>query len=156
MKLGEAARGEQVAAAAAPGVEVKTLGLTLRPLTDQDRTQLGVREETQGVFVANVAPNSAAAEKGIRPGDVITQVNQRDVDFVEDALAALSRQSDKSRVAARPPRRFPAIRRVELLLGQVSVRPIEGQGPGISSPCRGFFFFSRRLCSRFLRRYERL
>jgi serine protease Do len=99
VKLGEAARGEEVAAlspAQAPGDE--TLGLTLRPLTDQDRAQLGVPEETEGALVVAVAPDSAAAEKGIRPGDVITQVNQKGVASPTDAIAALKQaKNDKSR-----------------------------------------------------------
>jgi serine protease Do len=40
--------------------------------------------------VANVAPGSPAAEKGIRPGDVITRVNQESIDSVADATAALN------------------------------------------------------------------
>jgi serine protease Do len=36
-------------------------------------------EETEGVLVTYVEPNSPAAQAGVRPGDIITQVNRRDV-----------------------------------------------------------------------------
>jgi serine protease Do len=43
-----------------------------------------------GALVASVAPGSSAAAKGVRPGDVITRVNQRAVANVADAVAALN------------------------------------------------------------------
>jgi serine protease Do len=98
VKLGEASGGEEIAAAGPANSQGgETLGLTLRPLTDQDRTQLGVPAETEGALVVAVAPGSTAAEKGIRPGDVITQVNRKDVASAADAVAALKQlKNDKS------------------------------------------------------------
>jgi len=46
--------------------------------------------DVQGALVANVAPGSDAAEKGIRPGDVITSVNQQSVRNVGDTVTALN------------------------------------------------------------------
>jgi serine protease Do len=96
VQLGEAAQSEQVAAAT-PGAGAQgsaALGLALRPLTDEDRARLGVPSEVEGALVVAVAPGSAAAEKGMRPGDVITQVNQQNVESVGDAVAALNAAKD--------------------------------------------------------------
>jgi serine protease Do len=90
VELGEAAA--EPVAAATPGAADGTnaLGLALRNLTDQDKADLGVPAETEGAVVVAVAPGSAAAEKGIRVGDVITRVNQTDVASADAAVAALN------------------------------------------------------------------
>jgi serine protease Do len=92
VELGEAAQAEQVASAGSGGAAQPSaaLGLTLRPLTEQDRAQLGLPSSVNGALVASVAPGSSAAAKGVRPGDVITRVNQRAVANVADAVAALN------------------------------------------------------------------
>ena len=73
--------------------------LTLRPLTDGDRATLGLPSDVDGVVVAAVQPDSAAAEKGLRPGDVITRVNQQAVDNVAEVVAALNAARDRDETA---------------------------------------------------------
>jgi serine protease Do len=93
VKLGEAAKSEQVAEARAPanGPQATAgLGLTLRPLTDEDRAQLSVPSDVNGALVVAVAPDSPAADKGVRPGDVITRVNQQNVKNAAEAVTALN------------------------------------------------------------------
>jgi serine protease Do len=93
VKLGEAAKGEQVADARAPANSPQAtagLGLTLRPLTDEDRAQLSVPSDVNGALVVAVAPDSPAAAKGVRPGDVITRVNQQNVKNAAEAITALN------------------------------------------------------------------
>ena len=94
VKLGEAAKSEQVAEAArapANGPQATAgLGLTLRPLTDEDRSQLSVPSDVNGALIVAVAPDSPAAEKGMRPGDVITRVNQQNVKNAAEAVTALN------------------------------------------------------------------
>jgi serine protease Do len=65
-------------------------GLTLRALTPQDRAQLEIPSDVQGVLVAGVDPDSPAAEKGIRAGDVITRIDREPVTSVGDAATALN------------------------------------------------------------------
>lgn len=96
VKLGEASSTEQVASAGPAGTQGgATLGLTLRPLTAEDRSQLGLPDTVEGALVVQVAPDSPAAEKGLRPGDVITQVNQKPVTSAADAVAELRKAKDE-------------------------------------------------------------
>ncbi|ABS64070.1 protease Do [Parvibaculum lavamentivorans DS-1] len=55
------------------------LGLVLGELNDDLRERFGVPEGVPGVLITDVDPLSAAAEKGIRPGEVIVEVAQRSV-----------------------------------------------------------------------------
>ncbi len=75
------------------------LGLSLRPLTDSDRASLGIPSEVTGAVVAAVTPDSPAAEKGVRPGDVITRVNQQNVANAADAVAALNSARERGETA---------------------------------------------------------
>ena len=57
-----------------------TMGLTLSPLTAENRKQYSIPESVEGVLIVDVPANSAAHEKGIRKGDVIVEIAQ---DFME-------------------------------------------------------------------------
>ena len=98
VKLGEASNDEVAATApeqGSGGDSATALGLTLRALTDEDRSQLGLPSGTQGALVVDVDADSVAADKGIRPGDVITRVNQKDVPSVAAAMTALEQARAK-------------------------------------------------------------
>jgi serine protease Do len=98
VKLGEAAKGEQVASASGTANDGSdALGLTLRGLTDEDKAQLGIPSNVTGALVTAVESDSVAAEKGLQPGDVITKVNQKNVSTAAAAVAALNEaKADKS------------------------------------------------------------
>jgi serine protease Do len=55
------------------------LGLALAPLTPDARESLDLPGDVQGVVVADVAPGSPAAEKGLRQGDVIVEAGRQQV-----------------------------------------------------------------------------
>jgi serine protease Do len=115
VELGEAAN--EAVASAGPGGGPQgqaSLGLSLRPLADGERAALGLPSDVNGVVVANVAPGSPAAEKGIRPGDVITRVNQKPVNSVGDAVAALNAAREAKETALLLVRRGDAQRFVAL------------------------------------------
>jgi serine protease Do len=66
------------------------LGLTVRPLTAEVASQIGV-ELTQGVLVASVEQDTPAARNGIKPGDIITAINQRPVGSPKQFQEALAK-----------------------------------------------------------------
>ena len=59
--------------------QVPELGLTLSAITDELRQKFELPEDAKGVMVVQVDSASAAAEKGVRAGDVIVEVGQQEV-----------------------------------------------------------------------------
>jgi serine protease Do len=62
------------------------IGIALAPLTEQLASYFGVSE---GVLVQTVTNGSAAAQAGMKAGDVITAVNRRPVQNVDDVMRAV-------------------------------------------------------------------
>ncbi len=77
-------QGQVAPDAAAPK---NILGLSLSLLNPDIRKTFNIAESVDGVVVTEVTPGSAAAEKGLKPGDVIVEVAQ---EFMKspDAVAA--------------------------------------------------------------------
>jgi len=59
-------------------------GVTVGELTPDIRDQLNLRSNVQGVVVMSIRQNSAAADAGLQPGDVIQEVNRKPVTSVND------------------------------------------------------------------------
>ncbi|MCX7887013.1 MAG: trypsin-like peptidase domain-containing protein [Verrucomicrobiae bacterium] len=95
--------------------EMKTepqLASTRRPETSRAESVFGFRvqtvnpalayelglDEACGVVVTDVAENSVAAERGLRPGDVILQVNHQPIKNADEFRAAISRADTKKGV----------------------------------------------------------
>ncbi|WP_344695326.1 Do family serine endopeptidase [Sphingomonas rosea] len=57
----------------------QALGLSIQPLTPDIARAVQVPASTRGVVITNVNPNSDAAEKGLKRGDVIISVNRQAV-----------------------------------------------------------------------------
>jgi serine protease Do len=73
------------------------LGMSLAPLTDALRKQYNL-DKAQGLLVVKRDVKSAAAEKGIRAGDVITMANQQPTRTVSDLKDAVKRaKGDKKK-----------------------------------------------------------
>jgi serine protease Do len=66
-------------------------GVSVTELTAEVRQELQLDRGVRGVVVTRVEPNSAAAEAGLRRGDVITQVNRKPVSTVADFENAVGR-----------------------------------------------------------------
>ncbi len=84
-------------AAEEDGESAFSLGLTIAPMTADARAYYGVAEETSGVIVVEVAPGSIAAEKGLRPGDVIVKLGKTMVTAPEELVAMLKEAREAER-----------------------------------------------------------
>jgi serine protease Do len=67
----------------------RRFGVALGELTPEIRSRLNLPDRRGGALVANVARGGAAARAGIRPGDVILEVNRTPVKNAGEAAAAL-------------------------------------------------------------------
>jgi serine protease Do len=65
------------------------LGLSIAPLTDELRSQYGIGKSVEGVVITEVKPDSPAAQKDVKPGDVIVEVTQEKVKQPQEVKARL-------------------------------------------------------------------
>jgi len=71
------------------------LGLTVRDMTAEQAQRFGY-EQQEGVIITRVAPGSEAAEKGLRAGYVIREVNRKPVSNVEQYRKAVSQAIEEN------------------------------------------------------------
>ncbi len=105
--LGELPAEQAQAAGAAPAapapaqpVELAGLGLRVAPITDELRQRFNLRAEQRGVVIVEVAPNSPASERELRPGDVIVEVQQERVATPAEVQERIARLRQQNRAVA--------------------------------------------------------
>ena len=96
--LGEFPEDEPQVAARAPAerprdATVESLGLDLAAITPDLRKRFDLAENATGVVVTKVAADSPAAEKQIRPGDIIRKVGPKQSDITDPAQVAAAVES---------------------------------------------------------------
>jgi Do/DeqQ family serine protease len=75
--------------------EAATLGIAVAPLTPEEAARAWASRAVRGLLVEEVNPDSRAAEAGIRPGDIIQEVNRQSVRSVEELRTAVRQQRDR-------------------------------------------------------------
>ncbi len=75
----------------------KSLGLTVKTITPEVAKEYGV-DEVSGVIVTEVENDSPAAQRNIKPGDIITKVNSRSVTNAKDFKDAMKDVNSKKGV----------------------------------------------------------
>jgi S1-C subfamily serine protease len=65
--------------------------MVVTPITPELSQSLGLRGDARGLVVTDVDSAGAAGASGLRPGDVIEQINRQPVRSEEDLKSALSR-----------------------------------------------------------------
>jgi serine protease Do len=67
----------------------KALGMEFSALSDEARKTFKIKDSVKGVIVTSVDPGSGAAERGLRPGDVVEEVNHQAVEHPGDIAKAV-------------------------------------------------------------------
>ncbi|MGR8921667.1 MAG: Do family serine endopeptidase [Gammaproteobacteria bacterium] len=89
------AENRQALAAAAPrpdrpAEDTLGLGLALGAIDEGSRRRMGIGDDVDGALVLGIKSGGAAENGGLRPGDVIVQIDQKDVHDVAGATSALA------------------------------------------------------------------
>ena len=96
-KVGELPDDAKLASAApdkpAPArpTELAGLGITLAPITPEARDRFQLGQDQKGVLITDVAAGTPAAERGLKPGDVIVEVQQQEVNTPADVVDKVER-----------------------------------------------------------------
>lgn len=72
-------------------------GLTIQPLNDELRAQLELERDATGLVVTDVDELSAAYEKGVRAGDVITEAGQQQINSIDELESRIAEARDAGR-----------------------------------------------------------
>jgi serine protease Do len=70
-------------------------GVAVTDLNSQVRQQYGVPGRIQGALVTQVDPSSAAADAGLKEGDVILEINKHPVKSADDAVKLTTNAKEK-------------------------------------------------------------
>ena len=82
---------------ASPKQDDDTLqGVAVDNLDGQAREQFKIPPHVKGAIVTQVDANSAAAEAGLKPGDVITEINRHPVKDADDAVKLTEHAKDRT------------------------------------------------------------
>ncbi len=83
-----------------PDAVAKALGMEFSALSAEARKTFKIKDAVKGVVVTSVDPASAAAERGLKAGDVIEEVNHQAVEHPGDVTRAIdSAKSDSKKPA---------------------------------------------------------
>ncbi|HXV26291.1 MAG TPA: DegQ family serine endoprotease [Alphaproteobacteria bacterium] len=96
VKIGElneaevAALPEQPEQQAPETAKIEALGMSLAEVTPELREKFQLEQDAAGVLVIGVSEGSVAAEKGLQPGDVVVEVDQKEVSTPQDVEAQIA------------------------------------------------------------------
>ena len=71
-------------------------GVTVSDLDHRAREQFSLPEAINGVVITDIQPDSAAAEAGLKPGDVVQEINRKPVKTAEEAVRLTEHTNTKS------------------------------------------------------------
>ena len=71
------------------GTNTGRFGMSLQPLTAEMASRMGMPANEQGLVITRIDPDGAAADAGLRQGDLVQEVNRRPVRNVTEFTAAV-------------------------------------------------------------------
>jgi serine protease Do len=86
IRIGDQKKADVQASNGSGNHGLSPVGMALAPLTPQMRAQFNLSGTASGVVVARVTPGSRAADSGMRPGDIIVRVGDREVSAPSQAV----------------------------------------------------------------------
>jgi serine protease Do len=105
VELGELPEEDELAALTEEGADttsaqIESLGVTVAAITDELRTQYELAADVNGVLIIDVVDGSPAGAEALRPGDVIVEVGQEEVNSPPEVAAKVNQaqQGDKKSV----------------------------------------------------------
>ncbi len=107
-------------------LQLSALGLKLSPITPDARDKFQIGQDQKGVLITDVGPGTPAAERGLKPGDVIVEVQQEDVSTPADVQDRV----EKVRKAGRASVLFLVQSSEGLRWVPLSLKPDTGKQPG--------------------------
>ena len=76
---------------------ISGIGVTLSPITDDLRSKYSLRPDQKGVVVTDVEEGGAIGSRGVKPGDVIIEVQQEPVTSPSDVQERVDRYRKQNR-----------------------------------------------------------
>ena len=139
-ELTDEAEQKTLASIEAPASAIATidsLGLKLSAMSDELRKKHQIPDDAEGVVVVEVAQTGPAAEKDMRPGDVIAEVDQKAVTSPRGSGAAreggAGQRLPGGHAAGQPRRRVPVDRaedhQVTVWIGLFCLCPVRMRSP---------------------------
>jgi serine protease Do len=96
-KLAAADAGKSVPDQPSFGRELTGLGMKISPLTAELKERFQIGPDQKGVVITDVAQNGVAADRGLKPGDVIVEVQQAEVTSPDDVMKKVEAQRAQDR-----------------------------------------------------------
>ena len=70
-------------------------GLSVEPLSSAQKSQMGIASNVNGVVVTKVKPNSPAFEEGVMKGDIIIQIENKEIKSLKEFKEAVQGKNKK-------------------------------------------------------------
>jgi len=86
------------------------LGIRIAEITPETAKRFGHSETEKGVLVVGVEPGSKADEAGVRPGDLVKEVNRKPVTSVSDLRSEIEKDDKIQLLVKRPNAGFVVIK----------------------------------------------